>query len=109
MQPNEFINMAKVLQLITCNWYKICLISFGRLIVKMNLWKEKKSIQVILQIASSAFSFICFKVSPKHILTNSSNINLYQGVMCRVLHMARCTNVATFEILPLHSGVVRGL
>lgn len=28
--------------------------------------------------------------------------------MCPVLHMARCTNVATFEILPLHSGVVRG-
>lgn len=23
-------------------------------------------------------------------------------------HMARCTNVATFEILPLHSEVVRG-
>jgi hypothetical protein len=29
-------------------------------------------------------------------------------VMCRVLHMARCTNVATFGILPLHSGVGRG-
>ncbi len=28
--------------------------------------------------------------------------------MCPVLHMARCTNVATFGILPLHSEVVRG-
>jgi hypothetical protein len=36
-------------------------------------------------------------------------INLYQGIMCRVLHMARCTNVATFGILPLHSEVVRGI
>ena len=37
------------------NWYKICLITSGRLIVEMNLWKEKKSIQVILLIASWLF------------------------------------------------------
>jgi len=32
----------------------------------------------------------------------------FRGLMCPVLHMERCTNVATFEILPLHSEVVRG-
>ena len=41
-------------------------------------------------------------------ITDSLRINLFQGKMCRVLHMARCTNVATFGILPLHSEVVRG-
>lgn len=38
---------------------------------------------------------------------NLTTINFLQGAMCRVLHMARCTNVATFGILPLHSEVVR--
>jgi hypothetical protein len=41
-------------------------------------------------------------------ITDSLRIKLFQGKMCRVLHMARCTNVATFGILPLHSEVVRG-
>jgi hypothetical protein len=40
----------------------------------------------------------------KIFLTDRFNKNL----MRRVLHMARCTNVATFGILPLHSEVVRG-
>jgi len=35
--------MAQFWWIINCNWYKICPVSFGRLIVKMNLWKEKKS------------------------------------------------------------------
>jgi hypothetical protein len=54
-------------------------------------------------------SFIGFKESSKPIPLHSPTINLFQGVMRRVLHMARCTNVATFEILPLHSEVVRGI
>ena len=32
-----------------------------------------------------------------------------KGEVCFILHTARCTNVATFEILPLYSGVVRGI
>jgi hypothetical protein len=43
MRQNELINKATFSQHIVCIWYKICLIAFGRLIVKMNLWTEKKS------------------------------------------------------------------
>jgi len=31
---------------------------------------------------------------------NPKVLQLYKDVMCQVLHMASCTNVATFEILP---------
>ena len=43
MLQNELIHMPQFYLLIICSWYKICLISFDRLIVKMILWKEKKS------------------------------------------------------------------
>lgn len=36
-------------------------------------------------------------------------IQTWEGLMCLVSHMARCTNVSTFAILPLHSEVVRGI
>ncbi len=46
--------------------------------------------------------------SPELLSQHSLIIKLYKGIMCQVLHMARCTNVATFEILPLTSEVGRG-
>ena len=61
----------------------------------------------IAVVLSLAFSY--FKNFLEHPFKHSLAINLFKGKMCRVLHMARCTNVATFEILPLHSGVVWGL
>lgn len=42
------------------------------------------------------------------LITNSSTIKLYQGVMRRVLHMARCTNVIRLGHLALRSGVASG-
>ncbi len=47
--------------------------------------------------------------SPGQCFQHYIRIKLYKGVMCPVLHMARCTNVATFEILPLTSEVGRGM
>ena len=43
------------------------------------------------------------------LITNSSTIKLCQGEMCRVLHMARCTNVIRLGHLALRSGVASGL
>jgi len=40
--------------------------------------------------------------------TTSSTIKLCQGRMCRVLHMARCTNVIRLGHLALRSGVASG-
>lgn len=42
------------------------------------------------------------------LITNSSTIKLYKGVMCLVLHMARCTNVIRLGHLALRSGVASG-
>lgn len=51
----------------------------------------------------------CFKKLLYYLFKNPSTINLYQGIMCRVLHMARCTNVIRLGHLALHSEVVRGI
>jgi len=65
-------------------------------------------IPVILKFRHS-FALFDLLFKPLILLTGFIYVeDSYKGVMCPVLHMARCTNVATFEILPLHSEVVRG-
>ena len=47
--------------------------------------------------------------SPGRSSQHPLRIKLYKGIMRPVLHMARCTNVATFEILTLTSEVGGGI
>ena len=43
MLQKSIPNIDKNFGFFTFNWYKICDVCFDRLLIEMNLWKERKS------------------------------------------------------------------
>ena len=76
----------------------------------MKIGKKMPPIKILSSLYFYLFGFSRFCLS--YLILKRQGIEQQKQHKEKVrfrVRTARCTNVATFEILPLHSGVVRGI